>query len=500
MSAACEELPAQRAFLPPHPLLPSPSPSHVLARSRNCCLELSAAILSRGVHQRTWVYVTDEVADSWAAADAVVDELKRAGIRVFWNADALLRDLSEIAYRVSGSDVTRCVQWFREFSSALPHVARHNRLSAPVRKRADFPLGPRISFLPWWQPSTESVVASSDNFDDFEADDKRPGGGPPSPPYGRCRCRLPEDAVYAGSLYLSADGLVLGSVAALTVQQLTVVIFTLAFVANVVCVTLSIERDGDLLFAGFTTFIDSVFFITIIAFVGLAAPAVLVVALPLLGNLDARSRHSELLVPLHVAAYMNAAARLPATLRRRSFREGLGLPGSPSERLSENLPDSTSTSGSASLKVCFLLSRAPHRLPEVAGPPFDARLEDRLINVCRFLRAIGLDAVVVPPRAEDGTCDDRHREVRGSADAPNVISVCVYVLRSEEAALAWCATQYSSASCSDDASQAIPYTRQLLVVDGPANANLVYPAVPEPGRGDAPPRSQVWLRDTVYSE
>jgi hypothetical protein len=136
----------------------------------------------------------------------------------------------------------------------------------------------------------------------------------------------------------------------------------------------------------------------------------------------------------------------------------------------------------ASFKLCVLLST----LEDAGRAPVDPHLSRRLENTCAFLRDLGLDAVLVSPRAADGTCDDTHTEV---VCAPSsVLVVCVYVLRSKAAALSWCATQARSSRLSPR----IPFTRQLLVVDGSANDAHVYvppsPAVP------------VWLRDTVYSE
>jgi hypothetical protein len=373
--------------------------------------------------------------------DTIVGVLSDAGIRVLLSADALLRDLAEIAYEVTGEDVARCVQWFRESSNAVSHVARYKRLPAPVRKLSDGPLGPRMSCLPWRSSRVRATSRSVTS---------------PHVPLS-FRWIRPDESVYAGSVFLSADGLELGATAALTSQQLALIFFASVFVANVICVVLSLQHDSDILFNGFNTTVDVAFLFSILFVVVFLSPLVLALAFPLLGDLDARSRHSELLVPLHVAAYMKQAA---------------------------------AGTSSASLNICFLLSRPEAHVGQNPSEEYDPHLRTRIENVRNFLLKIGLDARIIDPRP-DGTCDDRSIS-ESRPDSPVVISVCVYVLRSEAAATAWCATQYTACSAQSGKTRVIPHTRQLLVVDHPANKEIFYPTTKCHG--------QVRLRDTVYSE
>jgi hypothetical protein len=248
-------------------------------RSRNCCIELAAAILTRGENQRTWVLLSDEAT---AGSDgrcvlAVAAELQAAGMRVFRNGDTLLRDLSALAYRASGGlDVQRCVQWFRETSAAVPHLARDIRLPAPGRFKPGSPLGPAFSLLPHGRgrgdPTPRSLAASQGSF----------------------RWRPPRDAVFAGSRFLSADGLELGYFAAFTFQQIALLLLSLAYLIDVVFIFRSAATVPGILFAGF----DSLAYVAyggVVTVLCLAVPVILLVPLRIFGDLDARARHSDLL-------------------------------------------------------------------------------------------------------------------------------------------------------------------------------------------------------------
>lgn len=411
------------------------------------------------------------------------------GMRVFNDGAALLDDLGSLAYRVSGPDVARCMQWFRETSNAVPHLARDIRLPAPGRFKRKAPLGPAFSIFSHGR-----------------------GRGP-------FRCFRPYRSVFAGSRFISADGLVDGSYAAVTPQQAALMVIPAVFLADVACFIASVSQDSDILFDGFDRS-EYIFFAVIICFACVAVPLMLILPLRVFGDLDARARHSELLLPLHVAAFMGEAAAvtqeqmrvLSRSRHRRSLPTFLPLlrdlsttatvmptpiaaATTPTPVPAAPLPSASP----ASFKLCVLMSlcgedsRPPH-----AVAPVDPHLPERLRNICSFLRDVGLESVVVPPRAFGGTCDDSHPEVR--MNPPSVLVVCVYVLRSRAAALAWCAAQHAAASAapgSDAAARAIPYTRQLLIVDGAANDNICYvPPSPEAGAPAPPP---VWFRDTVYS-
>lgn len=425
------------------------------------------------------------------------------GVRVFSSGAALLDDLGSLAYRVSGPDVARCVQWFRESSNAVPHLARNIRLPAPGRRKRGAPLGPAFSLLPHGRER------------------------------GPFRCFRPHRSVFAGSRFISADGLVLGSYAAVTPQQAALMCIPVVFIADVACFIASAFQNPDVLFANFD-YSEFVFFAVIVAFACVAVPLLLILPLRVFGDLDARARHSELLLPLHVAAFMGEAAavtqeemrdlrhrrstvsqRTPvlrdlfavASSTQQVLRDSLAAAATPMSLFSPASPAASATPpptppsvSPASFKLCVLMSqcgedtRPPHALA-----PVDPHLPERLRNICAFLRDVGLESVVVPPRAFDGTCDDAHPEVR--MNPPSVIVVCVYVLRSRAAALAWCAAQHTAATAapgSEAAARAIPFTRQLLIVDGAANDNVIYvpPAPPELGM---PAPAPVWFRDTVYS-
>ena len=446
-------------------------------RSRNCCIELAAAILSRGVNQRTWVFVSEDAAADAAGTVAVAEELQAAGMRIYWSGETLLRDAALLAYRVSGPDVARCVQWFRESSDAVPHLARNIRLPAPGRSRRGNPLGPCFSPCPHSR-----------------------GRGP-------FRCCPPKRAVFAGSRFLSPDGLVFGSYPAITFQQVVLLVVPILYVADVIFMVENVKTASDVLFAQ-CSFLDFIFFGSIVVFICVVVPVMLLLPLRVFGDIDARERHSDLLLPLHVAAFMAEAAAVPPRGASPQLHGPTTLLGS-AESLKSLIIGRGSlrqlTAGAASFKLCVLMS-APGEdtRPVQERAPVDPLLPERLRNVCAFLRDVGLESVVVPPRREDGTCDDDHEAVRGNA--PSVIVVCAYVLRSRAAALAWCAAQHAASTGHPvaAAARAIPFSRQLLVVDGPANDAHVYAppldAALVHGQPHIAPAPPLWFRDTVYSE
>lgn len=449
-----------------------PRTLHRLYRSRNCCIELAAAVLSRSANQRTWVFVSEDAATDGAGTVAVAEVLQAAGMRIYWSGEALLRDAALLAYRVSGPDVARCVQWFRESSDAVPHLARNIRLPAPGRRRHGNPLGPCFSPCPHSR-----------------------GRGP-------FWCCPPKRAVFAGSRFLSPDGLVLGSYPAITFQQVVLLVVPILYVANVICMVQSVETASNVLFAK-CTFLDYIFLGSIVVFICVVVPVLLLLPLRIFGDIDARERHSDFLLPLHVAAFMAEAAAVPPRAPQHHAPTLLGSAASLKSLIIGTGSFRQLTGGAASFKLCVLMSASGEDArPMQERAPVDPLLPERLRNVCAFLRDVGLESVVVPPRREDGTCDDDHEAVRGNA--PSVIVVCAYVLRSRAAALAWCAAQHAATTGhpAAAAARAIPFSRQLLVVDGPANDAHVYAppldALVQGRQLNAP--APLWFRDTVYSE
>ena len=236
--------------------------------SKNCAIELTAALLHRGSHQATWAYAPPGA----GLPEAVLRHLSaRLGVRVFSSLRQLLLQAGHTIYRVSAKeDVARLTRWFAVHADARESVSRNFRLPPPAIQRG--------SALPCGC------------------------GGRSGSRYRLCR---PRGAVFAGHCYLAPDALEAGRSCVWVAEQVLLGVCALALGA-----TLALLQQGYILNVpiGATEPWDVPLSVWMPLPLIIAAIVVVIVAalLPFALHLDVRTHHSAQLLPLCAAAFIDS--------------------------------------------------------------------------------------------------------------------------------------------------------------------------------------------------
>lgn len=324
-------------------------------RSKNCCVEFAEALLARRAHQVTWAYAAPD-AHIGAGVEAQLEEL---GVRVFRDLTALTDEADKHVYRCNDArDAERVLTWYGEHAQPRSNVPRHYRLPPP-KIMVDF----HRSFA--------------------------------------CTGRLwrPRGSLHVGPIYISPDGLATGTSVVVVLEQVLIA-FALATTAAHFWV-LARGYSLNSLIDGQPPQNHSIYF-------WFAMPAVLysllwvtvLVFFPFALSLDVRAHHSETLLPLCVAAFVNSQSS-----KVRGKRSTLSVVFAVS--------DADVTKWTCAMDGL------------VAG---EERLDERLNNVATFVRSMGVEASFEHFR--DGAANS-------FAGVTTNLCVAVFVLRSVDAAVLW---------------------------------------------------------------
>jgi hypothetical protein len=311
------------------------TPSYL--RSRNCAIELVAALLHRRAHHVTWAYVSPEVPHS------VCHFLSQhLGVRLFSCARQLLEEAGNTVYRTpDDAAVTRLTRWFAVYGEARESVSRNFRLPPPRVRDGWF-----------------------------------------------CACsgRLlrPRGSVTAGRFFLAPDATAFGTSVVIVPEQVL-----LALMAGSLAATFALLRAGYLANAPIgDTLPQDVplsLWLPLPAILGVVLALIVAVLLPFALHADVRTHHSSLLLPLCASAYIQtydgapvAAVPAPLLQRQLSLRSGGAAAGG--------------SRGATSGAISFLFAVGDAQL----GMASDPLLEQRLENVLGFMRELGLQAQRAP--------------------------------------------------------------------------------------------------------
>jgi hypothetical protein len=229
------------------------TPSYL--RSRNCSIELVAALLHRRAHHVTWAYVSQDV------PQPICSFLTQSlGVTLYTSMAELLRDADESVYRTPPTSLARVTQWFSVYSEARESVSRNFRLPPPrVRD-------------------------------------------------GRCMsCRgrllLPRGSVTAGRFYLAPDASSHGESVVVVMEQVLLAVVVVSIVTTFLLLRAGYIANapiGDTL----PQDVPLSIWLPLPLVVALLLSVVVVCVLPFALLVDVRTHHSSLLLPLCAAAYI----------------------------------------------------------------------------------------------------------------------------------------------------------------------------------------------------
>jgi hypothetical protein len=373
--------------------------------SKNCAIELVAALLHRGRHQATWAYAAPGV-----LPESVLRHFSaRLGVRVFSSIRQLLLEADRTIYRVARQeDVARLMKWFAVYGDARESVSRTFRLPPPEIQRG--------SALPCSSCRSRSRRSSSSSSSS--------GSSSSSSRVCPHLCR-PRRAVHAGHAYLAADALEQGVSLVWVPEQLML----LACVAGLAAcfallqqgyarnIPIGATRPWDVPLSTWLPLPIVVASVLTVAVVGL---------LPFALHLDVRTHHSPLLLPLCAAAFIQA---YEGGLKEEGAGGG-GSGGAAAGATPGAAAAPRSTGGERELEghITFLFA-----VGDATGSPLaDPHLEARLDNVMAFMQSLGL----VTQRVAYGPRHPCPRALREH----QTLCVAVFVLRSRGDAEHWLRT------------------------------------------------------------
>lgn len=436
--------------------------------SKNCTVELVSALLYRKRYHITYGFAR-------GVPETVLDALRAMGVRVIKNEEqdmgahglppkglpALIKELSSNVYRCladpktpnSGPEnVWRVLSWFARYSIARESVSRRFHLPPP------------------------------------DVQDK---GGPFS---FSGRILRPRRSLVVGPYFLSPDGLSEGLHWAVTAEQSLLLV-----------VLLSTAATFGLFFGGWAQNVpvsgalpQDTWLLTwtpILILLYTVVWAIIIILVPFSTGLDIRLRHSSLLLPLCVAAYLSSkhvlkekkdsAHKLPFLLRPIRAPSARLWAGAPSARVPPDPASSPQPGPEPPLNLRFsvlfavsdatghntgLALKAPQpgaHAPQLyhSGHGLDDKLHERLLNTARFLHNMGITAKVQSYGAAE------------PFELPTTLCIVVFVLRSMEAA-----EYFLEHHAEGDT--AVPRANTVLLVEGVVSAvavqhpRAVAPALP----------------------
>ena len=241
--------------------------SDVYLESQACLLEFSTALLRRQWYQRTIIYVPDGSVSRPENLE-LLERLEAVGVDIVRTPEDLVAFLNRHVYHCEEEDLQRCIAWHQETARPVSNVVDSGvRLPSPVIKARQWPV-----FV--------------------------------SPLH---RVLAPSNAIRAGSLFLSADGLELGHCWALTAEQVLLAVVPITIIVGAACMAAANAESP--LSIGTLVGLPIVFVIIQVLLLASALPSAV--------DLDARNMHSPLLLPLCVAAYCSSVFEQHQRSRRR---------------------------------------------------------------------------------------------------------------------------------------------------------------------------------------
>jgi hypothetical protein len=376
-------------------------------RSRNCSIELMAAVLYRRSYHQTWAYLAGTVPP--AVEDFLRDNL---GIKVYRSITDLLKDAGQKVYRIERSESSpiqaeSLMNWFSVYSEARESVSRNFRLPTPMVRKGRFYAcsSRRIT------PDDDLLRMTAVSVGGGE------GGSQSMAAVARPSILKPRGAVSVAGLYLAADALAVGECVVLVAEQ---VLLVAALVSMAIVYLLM--RYGYLYnvpIAGvFPQDVPLSTWLLFPIFVGIMMVLAVVVILPFALNVDVRTHHSSLLRPLCAAAFIQS-------FTDKGKGGGDATAAADSSTTGAADPPSRPTVG-GTMTFLFAVGK------RVEGKGHDPLLEHKINNVITFMRRIGGEGFA--KRVAYGKDVEDPKELAKDFTG---LCVCVFVLRSPEDVQYW---------------------------------------------------------------